>query len=111
MHRLAQQLPALLDLVGGHVMQAGVVRVLLMGLPEPRIQFDENRILRPGLTGRPGLGELGEPQFQSLVPRVAAQQSMVAEQPEIARARHRLVVSVRPGKQGFGGSLRVIGSA
>ena len=75
-HRLPQQLPALLDLVGGHVVQSGVVRVLVVRLLEPGIEFGENRVLRPGFPRRPGLGEFGQPQFQALVARVAAQQPM-----------------------------------
>ena len=68
MHRLAQQLPALLHLVGGHVVQPGVIRVLRVGLLEPRVELREDRVLRPGFAGAGGAGELHEPQFQPLVP-------------------------------------------
>ena len=67
--RLTQQLPALLHLVGGHVVQAGVVRVLLVRLAELGVDLLENRVLRPGFARRPGLRELRQPQLETLVAR------------------------------------------
>ena len=69
MQRLAQQLPALLDLVGGHVVQPGVVRVLVVRLGELRVELLENRVLRPGFARWARLRELSEPQLEALVPR------------------------------------------
>ena len=74
MQRLAQQLPALLDLVGGHEVQTGVLRVLVVRLREPGIELTENRVLRPGFARRARLRELGQPQFEALVSRVGAHQ-------------------------------------
>ena len=73
-HRLPQQLPALLDLVGGHVVhphELGVLDVvpLAAGLDVP-----EDRVIRPGLPRRPGLRRLGQPQLQALVRRVRGEQ-------------------------------------
>ena len=76
MQRLPKELPALLHLVGGHEMQAGVIRVLRVRLGEPRCQLGEDRIVGPCFARWTGLRELGQPQFQALVAWVAAQQSV-----------------------------------
>ena len=70
MQRLTQQLPALLDLVGGHVVQPGVVRVLVVRLGELGVELRENRVVRPGFAGRPRLRELRQPQLQTLMSRI-----------------------------------------
>ena len=74
MQRLTQQLPALLDLVGGHVVQTHVFRVFVVRLGELRVQLLENRVLRPGFAGRARLRELGQPQFEPLVAGVGREQ-------------------------------------
>ena len=76
MQRLAQQLPALLDLVCGHVMQARVVRVLFVRLGELRVELGENRVIRPGFAGWPWLRILGQPQLQTLMRRIGGEQAV-----------------------------------
>ena len=84
MKRLAEQLPALLHLVGRHVVQPGVVRVLLVGLAELGVDLVEQRVLRPGFAWRSRLRELRQPQLEALVSRVGRQQAVNGRR---ARAR------------------------
>ena len=74
MQRLPQQLPAFLELVGGHEMQAGVSGVVLVMLGELRVELAIQRVGLPGVARRTGLRELGQPHVQTLVRRVGAQQ-------------------------------------
>ena len=74
MQRLPQQLPAFLQLVCGHEMQAGVVRVLLVVLGELRVELAVKRVGFPGFARRTRLRELGQPQVQTLMRRVGADQ-------------------------------------
>ena len=75
-HRLPQQLPALLHLVGRHVVHAHELRmgdvVPLVG----RLDAAERRVAGPGLAGRARLRHLGEPQLQALVGRVGREQAV-----------------------------------
>ena len=73
-HRLPQQLPALLDLVGGHVVHPHELGVLDVVPLAAGLDVLEDRVVRPGLPGRPGLRRLGQPQLQALVRRVGRQQ-------------------------------------
>ncbi len=47
-----------------------------MRLGELRIDLRENRVLRPGLARWAGLGKLGQPEFQTLMPRVGGEQAV-----------------------------------
>ena len=79
--RLTQQLPALLDLVGGHVVQTGVVRVLVVRLGELRIELGEHRVVRPRFARWTRLGELREPQLEPLMAGVGRQQAVQGRGP------------------------------
>ena len=73
-HRLPQQLPALLDLVGGHVVHAHELGVLDVVPLAAGLDVPEDRVVRPGPPRRPGLRRLGQPQLQALVRRVRGEQ-------------------------------------
>ena len=77
MQRLPQQLPALLDLVGGHEVQAGVIAVFVVRLVKRASSSGEHRVIRPRLARWPRLRELGEPKLEALVQ--AGQQSATGE--------------------------------
>ena len=74
MQGLTQQLPALLHLVGGHVVQARVIGILLVSLGELRIELLENRVVGPCFARWPRLGELRQPQLQALMPWIGGEQ-------------------------------------
>ena len=74
MHRLPQQLPALLDLGGRHVVHAHELGVLDVVLLELGLDALEDRVRPPGLARRPRLRHLGQPQLQALVRRVGGEQ-------------------------------------
>ncbi len=74
MQRLAQQLPALLQLVGGHEMQTGVAGVLLVVLGELIVELAIQRVRLPGLARRTRLRELGQPHVQALMRGIGAQE-------------------------------------
>ena len=73
-HRLPQQLPALLDLVGRDVVHAHELGMLHVVPGAGRLDELEHRIIGPGRPGRPGPRRFGEPQLQALVRRVGHQQ-------------------------------------
>ncbi len=73
-HRLPQQLPALLHLVGGDVVHAHELRMLHVMLGVGGLQLREHGVGVPHLARRPGLRCLGEPEFQPLVGRVGGEQ-------------------------------------
>jgi hypothetical protein len=75
-HRLPQQLPAFLHLVGRHVMHAHEFRVGDVVPLVRRLDAAERRVAGPGLAGRARLRHLGEPQFQALVGRVGREQAV-----------------------------------
>ena len=73
-HRLPQQLPALLDLVGGHVVHAHELGVLDVVPLAAGLDVPEDRVGFPAVPRRPGLRRLGQPQLQALVRRVRGEQ-------------------------------------
>ena len=73
-HRLPEQLPALLHLVGGHVVHPHELGVLDVVPLAAGLDVLEDRVVRPGLPRRPGLRRLGQPQLQALVRRVRGEQ-------------------------------------
>ena len=76
MQRLTQQLPAFLELVGGHEMQAGVAGVVLVVLSELGVELAIQRMGFPGVARRTRLREFGQPHVQTLRGRVGAEQPM-----------------------------------
>ena len=81
MQRLAQQLPALLELVGGHEMQAGVARVVLMMLGELVVELAVQRVRLPRLARRARLREFRQPHMQALMRRVGPEQPVQCRGP------------------------------
>ena len=74
MQRLAQQLPAFLELVGGHEVQAGVARVVLVVLGELVVELAVQRVRLPRVARRARLRKLRQPHVQALMRRVGAEQ-------------------------------------
>src|SRR5215468_4665904 len=73
-HRLPQQLPALLHLVGGHVVHRHELGIGHMVPFEARLDVLEHRVAGPGFPGRPWLRRLGEPHLQALIGRIGGEQ-------------------------------------
>src|SRR5262249_37308683 len=61
------------QLVSGHEMQAGVVRVFFVMLGELSVELSIKRVGVPGFAGRTRLRELGQPQVQALMGRVGTE--------------------------------------
>jgi hypothetical protein len=73
-HRLPQELPAFLHLVGGHVVHPHELGVLDMVPGVALLDVLEDRVVGPGRPGRAGLRHLGQPHLHALVGRVRREQ-------------------------------------
>jgi hypothetical protein len=85
-HRLPEQPPALLDLVGRDVVQAHELGVLLVVPAERGLHPLEHGVLLPGLPRRPRLRHLGEPQLEPLVLRIGGEQPVQRGRPRPRQA-------------------------
>lgn len=84
--RLPQQLPAFLDLVGRHVVQAHELRMVDVVLLVSGLDRLEHRIFRPRFARRAGLRHFGQPHLETLVCRVFGQQPVQRRGPGARQA-------------------------
>ena len=75
-HRLAQQLPALLDLIGRDVVHATELGMLVVVFGICLLDLREDRIGGPGLARRPRLRRQRQPQLEPLVGGVGGEQAV-----------------------------------
>jgi hypothetical protein len=87
-HRLAQQLPALLDLIGRHVVHAHELGMLDMVLLVASLDALEHRISRPGVPAGTRLRHLREPELQPLMARISRQQPVQCRRAASRQARY-----------------------
>ncbi len=108
-HRLLEQTPAFLDLLGAHEVHLHQVGLVRLTGPVEGVAAEEIGVLGPGLAGGTRLRSLGQPHLDTLIGRVCAEKAMERGGARTGQSAHEIgrsiATSTCPGLRANAASL------